>query len=548
MKTSPHLERLFHSPRIMFGVQLGAGMIVIGFIFWRLQFSTDAICCGDFDGYYHIKWSRMLWESTRSQTFPPIFTWLPYTTLNPNDYVDHHLLFHIIQIPFTWFGDLRLGAKLCSVLFATLAVTSCYWLLLRYKIRYPLIWLLGLLACSAPFLYRLNMAKAPPFAIIYLVVGIRLLFKKKYWPLLPLSFLFTLTYDMFVLLILAAVLWVAVIAWTEHRFEWRPLVFVLFGAAAGFVINPYFPHNLRLFYEHLTVKITASDFTTRVGQEWYPYTTWEFLGNSVVACIAMLVGYLAFDATERKRSHYELFFLLLSTALMIMTFRWKRIAEYWPPFAIMFSAFAIQPWLEGGRTVFTRLPAQMLEELQPFLDIQKSLEPETPRNDLKEMIQTMVVALIAVLLGVALFFNLSVTVRDITGTKPHDYYRAGIAWMRTNISSPQTIFNTDWDDFPRLFYYDPTHNYVSGLDPTYLYDRDPALSQLYERITLGDEEDPGPLIRDRFGSRYVFSDSGHDKFYNAAIESGWFEVVYEDSECTVLKIRDLKGEPPADEP
>ena len=198
------------------------------------------------------------------------------------------------------------------------------------------------------------MAKAPPFAIIYLVIGITLLFKKKYWPLVPLAFVFSLTYDMVVLLILAACFWVIVIAWTERRFEWRPLVWVLIGTAAGFVINPYFPHNLQLFYEHLRIKLTPNDFSTKVGQEWYPYNSWEFIGNSVVACVAMVAGYLAFDPADRKRAHHSLFFLLFATALMIMTARWKRIAEYWPPFAVMFAAFSLQPWLEGARSAFTK--------------------------------------------------------------------------------------------------------------------------------------------------------------------------------------------------
>ncbi len=102
----------------------------------ELQFSTSAICCGDFDGYYHIKWSRLLWESLRARSFPPQFTWLPLTTLNPKQYVDHHLLFHFFQMPFTWFGDLRLGAKISAIIFASLAVFSCYWLLVRYRIRF----------------------------------------------------------------------------------------------------------------------------------------------------------------------------------------------------------------------------------------------------------------------------------------------------------------------------------------------------------------------------------------------------------------------------
>lgn len=546
MKISPKLSDALKSETAIRGVHVVTGAIIIGLIFWRLQFSTDAICCGDFDGYYHIKWSRMLWEGLRNRAFPPIFTWLPLTTLNARDYVDHHFLFHIFQIPFT-FGDGRLGAKIASIIFASVAVLSCYWLLIHNRIRYVLVWLVALLACSCPFLYRLNMAKAPPLAIVYLIAGIYLLFKKKYWLLGPLAFIFTLTYDMFVLLILAVLIWVAVIGWTERRFEWRPIVWVLAGTAAGFVINPYFPKNLDLFYQHLKTKLVPSEFSTKVGQEWYPYTSWEFIGNSVVACVAMVVGYIFFDPADRKRAAHPLFFLIFATALMIMTARWKRMAEYWPPFAVMFAAFALQPWLVGIRSVLTGLPTDVLEELQPFLD-RKEPGPQPIAEDRRELVRLIGAAVIGVILGVVLLFNLRVTVKDIQSSEPHSHYRAGAEWMRANVSPAQIVFNTDWDDFPRLVYYDPSHNYVSGLDPTYLFDKDPTLSRLYDRITLGEEEDPGPLIRDRFGARFVFTDNGHDKFFNNAIESGWFDIVYEDTECTILHIREDKGEPPPEIP
>src|SRR5215213_6419145 len=177
MTSSPRLVSRFQSESAIRIIQLVVGAIAIGVIFWQLQFSTSAICCGDFDGYYHIKWTRTLWESIKMSKFPPTFWWLPLTTLNPNDYVDHHLLFHIMQIPFAAFSDPRLGAKIASVLFGGLAVFSCYWLLLRYRVRYALVWLIALLACSSPFLFRMNMAKAPPLAIVYLVIAIHLFFK-----------------------------------------------------------------------------------------------------------------------------------------------------------------------------------------------------------------------------------------------------------------------------------------------------------------------------------------------------------------------------------
>ena len=55
------------------------------------------------------------------------------------------------------------------------------------------------------------------------------------------------------------------------------------------------------------------------------------------------------------------------------------------------------------------------------------------------------------------------------------------------------------------------------------------------------------MIRDRFGARYVFTDNSHDDFYERAMASGWFEIVYEDRECTILHILDQKVEPEPEE-
>ena len=225
---------------------------------------------------------------------------------------------------------------------------------------------------------------------------------------------------------------------------------------------------------------------------------------------------------------------------MIMTARWKRIAEYWPPFAILFAGFSLQPWLQGFRPYLTRLPADVLEELKPFLDREGVIGPTEQQRNSRDVVRLIGVAAVAISLSVFLFFNLRATVKEIGQSERHDHYRAGAEWMRNNVPAGQIVFNTDWDDFPRLFYFDSSHYYVSGLDPSYLYDKDPDLSRLYERITLGTEEDPGPLIRTRFGARYVFSDNTHHDFFEHARASGWFDIVYEDTQCTIMYIRDEK--------
>ena len=157
----------------------------------------------------------------------------------------------------------------------------------------------------------------------------------------------------------------------------------------------------------------------------------------------------------------------------------------------------------------------MLDELSPFLD-----RNEEEKTSWREIAKTIGAAVVALILGVVLYVNGWWAVAEIGISDPHDHYEQGAAWMRANIPPGQIVFNTDWDDFPRLFYYDSTHYYVSGLDPNYLFNKNPDLSRLYERITLGQQDDPGPLIRDRFGARYVFSDNAHHDFSRKRARAG----------------------------
>ncbi len=76
-------------------IYLVFGFCVIAMVMGYLQTRTDAICCGDWDGYYHIKWSSLIWENFKQGIWLPTFEWLPLTVLNPQDYADHHFLFHL---------------------------------------------------------------------------------------------------------------------------------------------------------------------------------------------------------------------------------------------------------------------------------------------------------------------------------------------------------------------------------------------------------------------------------------------------------------------
>ena len=537
-------------------IYLVFGFLAILMVMTFLQTRTDAICCGDWDGYYHIKWSSLLWENFKHFKWLPTFEWLPLTVLNPQAYADHHFLFHLLQIPFLWFFEPVTAAKVATVFYATLAIFSVYWLLYRYEVKHQLIWLAAILTCSNAFYYRMNMAKAPPLTIIITVLGIHLLFQRNYKWLLPLMFAFVWTYSLFPLLLFAAIIWTVILAWNERRFEWRPLAFTGTGMLLGNLINPYFPNNLYLFTEHFTEKFKiGSDFVVAVGGEWYPYSGIELIMNFPIALVAMILGYILFVPRGGKLPEKAAFFLAFTTILLAAQFRSKRFAEYFPPFAILFAAFA---WNAFTSPRIVELPQEFQREIDPYLDASVPTEREAWVDAARRSAPWVLGIAFSIfwfynLVGLHKFgFDEPGMIDNITSNEPADKYRRAMEFATgldstgaDNIPRGERIFNCTWDDFPKLFFYDAKHSYVYGLDPNYLYTQNPELYKLLKDLTEGKVDDPAPMIRDKFGANYIFADAKENTDMIAkALESGWVETIYEDDEARLLKIRTVKGDVP----
>ena len=531
------------------------GFLAILMVMAFLQSRTDAICCGDWDGYYHIKWSSMLWENFRHGKWLPTFEWLPLTVLNPKDYADHHFLFHLLQIPFLWFFEPVTAAKVSTVFYATLAIFSVYWLIFKHGIEHQLIWLAAIMTCGNAFYFRMNMGKAPPLTIIITVLGIHLLFQRNYGWLLPLMFAFVWTYSLFPLLWFAAIIWTFIMAWNERRFEWRPFVYTTGGMILGNVINPYFPNNIWLFLEHFIEKFkVGSDFVVAVGGEWYPYYGNELLLNFPIALLAMLIGYILFAPRSGKLPEKAAFFLVFASILLAAQFRSKRFAEYFPPFAILFAAFS---WKAFTSPRTTELPEEFSRDIQPYLDVPKPSETEARGKIVRQAAVWVIGVVLCIfwlycLIGLHRFgFDESGMIDNVQSNERNDRYRRAMEWATAldpsgveNIPKGERIFNTNWDKFPKLFFYDTKHTYVYGLDPNYLYSADPEKYKLLKDITEAKIDDPAPLIREKFGANYIFTDAKDDSEMIAKIlESGWGEIIYEDDEARIVRIRATKGEP-----
>ena len=139
----------------------------------------------------------------------------------------------------------------------------------------------------------------------------------------------------------------------------------------------------------------------------------------------------------------------------------------------------------------------------------------------------------------------------IRRNQTNDKYRRSMAWAtgfdaqgKENIPAGERIFNCNFDAFPKLFFLDQKHAYISGLNPDYLYQQNPDLYKELQDITNGRSDDAGPIIREKFGARFVFADANENEdMIVKGLRSGWMESVYEDDEARILKVRDQKGQP-----
>ncbi|MCA0457973.1 MAG: hypothetical protein LCI00_28665 [Chloroflexi bacterium] len=488
--------RVWLPPVFLFGAGFGVAL--------ALLLATSGFVSND--DYYHARIAAQIMAQGRLRVD---FPWLPLTILNDNAFVDHHLLYHLYLAPWMTWGGVP-GAKVAQALVVGGLLVAVWVLLRSLGVRLAAVWTLGLLAVSAPFLYRMLMVRTQAAAVLLVVVSLYLLFQKRCRWLIVLGFAFTWLYNGFVLLPLVVFLYGAAVFMTERRLVWKPLAFVLLGTALGLVINPYFPQNISFIVNHLGEKVDLEG-SIRVGNEWYPYTTRALLENSLGALLVMGAGLLAPGLRQRGRDAAETTLLLVAFITLYMLFESRRFVEYFPAFALLFGAAAIgREGIDWQAYIPARLRKPALLRLYPL-----------------------VLLLPVLVLGAR---TVTSAREDVLGAADVGYMAGAAAWLQANTPAGSLVFQTDWDDFTYLYFHNTHNTYLVGLDPTYLQVEDPNLWNIWVPITQGMVERPSVLIRERFGAAYVVSDKQHEAFMTSANGDPDMMLVYEDADSMVWQV------------
>lgn len=476
----------------------GAGLFgLFVALFSAIQFATPNLVGND--GYFHIKFAQVM----REQGLRPPFPWLPLTILNPAAYFDHHFLYHVLLVPFTY-GDLREGAKWAGVIFPSLAFLAG-WIFLRGQgVPYAALWSLGFFAASEAFLYRMSMPRVQSVSLLMLFLILHVTLTRRYRWLLPLTFIYVWLYDAFPFILILIGIYLATQWLLDRQLELAPLAYAVAGTGLGLLINPYFPNNLVFIYHHLLPKLTDTT-ATRIGTEWYPYQTWTLVKNSGPALLAFVAGVFALGLHERRMTTRTASLLLVATFFGLLVFKSRRFVEYYPAFALLFCAVAWTPLFKGW--------------LQTKVWIGKALP-----------------LALALILASATWLNIQAAREKLQDSKPYQRFAGASAWLQTNTPPGSRVFQTDWDDFTWLYFYNTHNTYTLGLDPTYMQLYDAKMYDLWRDISKGNVEAPAQTIANTFGAGYIVTDLKHKGFFRQAKADPQLEEVYRDEYAAVFRV------------
>ncbi|MBI5037520.1 MAG: hypothetical protein HZC01_02350 [Candidatus Kerfeldbacteria bacterium] len=496
----------------------------LGIFIWIQSIDTFP----DPDSFYHIEMSRQIAAQGVMTTFP----WLQVSTLR-DAYIDQHFLYHVFLIPFTHFFDPIQGTKFAHVLLNTGFIMLAYGLLRRERVP-GAFWFAVLLLASSPFMFRLNLVKAPVVSLLFLVGGLYLLFRYRYVPLFFLAAGYVWAYGGFSILIMASGFYAFVslvldafrlggrLAWPNilrASKELRMLGVVLAGTTVGIFINPHFPVNLQFYWQQFVqIGVVNYQKVIAVGGEWYPYQWLNLLTSTALITVLVLSSLVLGAAFWRRLGRKQLTLALLFIVFLVFTLKSKRYVEYYVPVAVIFSAMMFRAvagdhWKQEWLPLLRRWTRQYL-------------------------IVTIIVSLYLVIGSVAIM------TKDVK--RLHQDYLSGIsterfagvgAWMRDHITTGAIVFHSSWDEFPILFYRSPQAYYIAGLDPTFSYTYNVDLWNSIVDITTGKQKEGiYQTIRDTFHAQYVFVESNHAAFNSAVKRTDGFRQVYRDGEAIIYEV------------
>ncbi|PLX24712.1 hypothetical protein C0580_04335 [Candidatus Parcubacteria bacterium] len=505
--------------------------LITGAYFTRIQWN---LFVGDPDGFYHTKIALLLREGELLKTLP----WMQFSTLR-DSFTDHHLLYHLLLVPFTYIGDNPLlGVKIATVFFTLLAILVFYWLLKKLHIIWPWLWAVLFITLGG-VTFRLSLVKANALSLILVWLLVFALLHRKAVLIFFLSFIFVWLYGGWPLAVLIAILYILTdfvykkIHTEKLKVFWAKVVKVfkhpqvsnkkiiwsmILGLAAGLIINPYWPQNLYFYYQQVfQIGIINQGNNFAVGAEWYGTSPMHVISAVPHLFVLAIIIIIFAVANIKKISKQTLFTFALTFVFMLLTIKSRRYIEYLAPFTLLFVACGTSDII---KIINTDKIKKFWNSSSKYLKIYFGL--------------------------IVLVFAISILPKTIEKTvevslSDHwhiDRFKNASQWLEQNTPEGSIVFHADWDEWPVLYYHNDHNYYIVGLDPTFMHNYDEQKHQLYINLTTTKIKlNLARKIKENFRAKFVFAEKErHAKFIDRMDRDSNVVIIYQDDDVKIYKI------------
>lgn len=487
----------------------------------------------DLDSFFYLGKAHLIREAGLSDS---AFPWMQFSIIKETG-SSLWFGFSLFLVPFTFFNNAALGIKLAGVLLTIFALFSCFWVMRRHNLKWPLFWPFLMLFAAPNVTSQLLMTRPQTATIGFAVLLLSFLINGKFWQIFLTAFLLVWIHMNFAWMPLAIgglVLIVRLII--EKKINISGNVALLVGVLVGWLARPNPFGAANLFYTQVVKQILEkqSGLPLLFGAENFPLSTNILFTNFLlilfiwIAALA-ITGYLIWrggwtvENSNKKiliatTAPLSILFFLLSIAVA------RRAYDFWIIFGIVLIACIFTYFWSGNS------------------------------NRKNNVVREWITGILITALVFLVMFSGSKTINSLKNSSyPPDYVKSSGEWLNQNTQSGELIFNLNWTHFSPLFLWDRKNHYVSGLDPIFQYAHSPALYWKFHYLSSGlttdqtcgkiecrqsDMEDTHTVLKNDFKAKYILL----SKRFNPGMEqflsgSRNFEKVFEAVNDVIYRIK-----------
>ncbi len=507
---------------------ISAGVILMLMIISAvLQFSSPNIA--DPDGFYHIRHAEIyrtqgLWDSS--------FPWTQFSVIKKYG-ADIWYGFHIFLIPFTYFKDLVFGIKVAGVFVTLITLLSFWWALKRLEIIWPWLWPILLVVSGPDLMYRFTMTRPHNLSFALGILIFSFLIKGRWRDIFMTSAVLAFIHMALAWLPLLVGLVIVTARYIKkYPIEWTKITALLGGILVGLLARPNPIGGLKLAYIQVVgiLIVKLNNIPLLFGRELKGLSAGSFVRQILPILILAIVAILFFRYSGKKTVINQIFVIAFNSALFL---------------AAIFLIISLMVAQRGYDSLSGYLIVATAIIATSYFHANKS-----------ENLKRKILAGAIIIIGLMSINSINLFKTYMAQAWSPHYLKEVSLWLKENTAPGEIVFNTRWDYFGGLFFWNTQNYYIGGMDPIfeYAYNKPLYWKSYFIAADVGHistcgkircvkeeiENTHNVLVKDFKASYLMLRQVQNPKLYFYLVKENKFPLVFDNGQEAVFKIPPLQ--------